>query len=167
MKTRLASLFVAGLCLLSPAAFAQTEADDQNVEMVNGTVVSTGSSALVVTTENGVQRTFATTEKTLLPATALAVGDHVSVKFRTVDANRAEAVDVSVVDLEPDSAAAPTAAAVAPTPPVAPMAAAPGPVAPAPETLPATASTTPLLALVGVLALAAALAVRGGSRLLQ
>lgn len=101
MKTRLAVLLAAALCVLAGGVTAQSVPDDQGVEMLGGIVLSSSASSLVVRTDSGIQRTFAITQKTLLPLTALATGDRVSVKFRVLDASHAEAVDVTVVDAEP------------------------------------------------------------------
>lgn len=105
MNTRLAFLLTAGLTLCTPLAFAQNtgKSVEQAADIVDGRVVSTNASTLVIATDTGVQRTFKTNEKTLMPITALAAGDRVSVKFRVLDATHAEALDVTVLD--PDSQA--------------------------------------------------------------
>jgi hypothetical protein len=149
MKTRFALLVVASLCFLAGGALAQAMPDDWGVEMATGTVVSASGSSFVITTDNGVERSFVTSETTMMPLTTLVAGDRVSVKFRSIDATRLEAVDVSVVDSEPGT-------------PVAGIPRA----APASHDLPATASATLLLAFLFTVVLAGALAFRA-TRLLQ
>ncbi len=156
MNARLAFLLTAGLTLSSPVVFAQSapgKADSPSADLIEGTVVSTSGSALVIATDNGVRRTFKTSEKTLMPATALAAGDRVSVKFRALDATHAEALDVTVLD--PDTQASLT--------PLVDLM--PGGMGRA--VVPAPTLMAPALALLGALALAGAAGIGSVSRLLQ
>lgn len=98
MKMRLASILIAALWFLASGASAHIVADDHTVEMVSGTILSTSRTSLVIRTDSGLQRTFATTERTLLPLEELTTGDRVSVRYRVLDADRAEAMDVTLVE---------------------------------------------------------------------
>jgi hypothetical protein len=77
---------------------------------INGAVVSTGNMSLVIDADDGTKRTFLIDTTTTLPLTRLAAGQRVSVMYRTLDADRAQALSVNL--LSPDTAS--TAPANAP-----------------------------------------------------
>ena len=137
----------------------------------SGVVVSSTTEALVVRMDDGSQRTFNVTSTTALPSARLAEGNRVTVQYRPLDAGLFEAARV-------DLATALTRDFQAPTPTDRPMTSEPT-ATPREitatqrettatqrettrdrETLPATASPMPLLALSGLAALVAGLALK-------
>src|SRR5262245_2322318 len=80
---------------------------DQATSQLTGTVVSTGNISMVVRGDDGQERSFVVVSTTLLPSQRLAAGDRVAVSYRSLDATRAEAVDVEL--LRPATASEPGA----------------------------------------------------------
>ena len=87
------AIFLA-LCLVPPA-HAQTA--DPAASQLDGTVVSTGNLSIVVQADDGRQKGFVVLNSTTLPPQQIAAGDRVLVRYRPLDASRAEAVGIEVV----------------------------------------------------------------------
>lgn len=88
-----AAIFLA-LSLTSPV-HAQTAV--QATSRLDGTVVSTGNLSIVVQADDGRQKGFVVLNTTMLPPQQIAAGDRVVVRYRPLDASRAEAVDIEMV----------------------------------------------------------------------
>ncbi|HEY6553485.1 MAG TPA: hypothetical protein VI669_09025 [Vicinamibacteria bacterium] len=89
-------LSLAALMVMSPPVAAQPQMDPLTVD---GVVVSSGNSSLVIDTDAGARKGFLVDTSTVLPAAGLIAGNRVSVLYHPLDAERAQAV--SVVLLEP------------------------------------------------------------------
>src|SRR5436190_6375381 len=122
-----------------------------SLQSIDGKVVSTSASSLVILTDAGTRETFNLDSATAEPA-ALAAGDRVTVRYSTLTGggNHADAVTLA-------AAAPPTA--IATTTQTATRESAPTPAEPLPTdatepstNLPRTASPLPLMLLVGTLA---------------
>ena len=181
MKLRLACILGILALAFSGTAFAQSQPVQQSgVEAsLTGTVVSSTVSSLVIRDENGVEQTFDVDTSSTVPS-GLMSGSRVTVRFHNMDGGRRHVASVMATDAGTSVApTAPTAAAPLTTEPVAPPApatdttmppaAAPStrvqePIAPSSGTagdrLPDTASEMPLLALAGLMTLAAGLVLR-------
>lgn len=156
--------------LLMTAALA-VPAAAQSSTSTSGVVVSSTTESLVVRMDDGTQRTFNVTSTTNLPSMRLAEGNRVTVQYRPLDAGLFEAARVELATaLNPDRPA--------PTPSDRSMmtetaatqgsmtaterdnARIQGETTEDRETLPATASPMPLLALAGLGALVAGLVMK-------
>jgi hypothetical protein len=112
MKT-LAGAFLTFASLLTPGLVAaQPKTDPMTVE---GTVVSSGNTSLVVTADDGTTKTFVLDTTTTLPTTDLEAGNRVAVNYRALDAERDQALSVSLLESATSGASAPPAAATQPT----------------------------------------------------
>jgi hypothetical protein len=95
MKTSIGMLLsLAALAMAAPVA-AQPQMDPLTV---NGVVVSSGNSSLVIDTEGGARKGFLVDTATVLPAADLTAGSRVSVLYHPLDAERAQAVSVMLLD---------------------------------------------------------------------
>jgi membrane anchored protein len=172
MKLRLACILGILALAFSGTAFAQSQPVQQSgVEAsLSGTVVSSTVSSLVIRDENGVEQSFDVDTSSTVPS-GLMSGSRVTVRFHNMDGGRRHVASVMATDAGTSLApTTPTAAAPVATEPVAPPpAAAPStrvqePIAPSSGTagdrLPDTASEMPLLALAGLMTLAAGLVLR-------
>jgi hypothetical protein len=101
MHVRTAALiaFVLALAFAGPA-FAQ--ADDQTTEIVAGAVVSTGNTSFVIKTDAGALLTFVIDTATAMPA-GIEAGNRVAVRYRPLDEQRSEAVNVALLEANPEA----------------------------------------------------------------
>ena len=180
MKLRLACILGILALAFSGTAIAQSQPVQQSgaEASLTGTVVSSTVSSLVIRDENGVEQTFDVDTSSTVPS-GLMSGSRVTVRFHNMDGGRRHVASVMATDAGTSLApTAPTATAPVATEPVAPTAPAtdtmPPPAAPATrvqepiapadgtagERLPDTASEMPLLALAGLMTLAAGLVLR-------
>ena len=107
MRTRALLLAFAAL-IAPPLAALQLQTDPAVAE---GSVVASGSASLVITTPEGTTRTFVVDPETTLPVGDLAPGTPVAVRYRSLDADRALALTVSLLDAAgqaPSSATVPS-----------------------------------------------------------
>jgi hypothetical protein len=100
MHVRIAALiaFVLALAFAGPA-FAQV--DDQTTEVVSGAVVSTGNTSFVIRTDDGALRTFVIDTATSMPS-GIEAGNRVTVRYRPLDQSRSEAVNVALLETNPE-----------------------------------------------------------------
>jgi len=158
MRTRFACLL--GLLVLIPASKAlgaqdpAVPAPEPPMRTVSGTVVSSTSSSLVITTDVGIEQAFTADDQSTITR-GLAPGVRVTVRYRALPGGRYYAARVTLGD--PGTTDEPPAGAGtgATTPPedVTP-----------PRQLPATSSVLPLLVVIGLAALAWGLAFRALAR---
>lgn len=190
MKLRLACILGIVALAVGGTLSAQSQPAQRAVESsITGTVVSSSSTSLVIRDESGVEQTFDVDTSSTVPS-GLMSGSRITVRFHNMDGGRRHVASVTTTDAGAPStptatepvAAEPTAAVPAtslttPTTPIADTTA-PAPAArvrtPAPaidepvaasnatagERLPDTASEMPLLALAGLMTLAAGLVLR-------
>jgi len=165
----LAALTLALTLALGQAALTDTASADAPLVDITGVVVSRVDEVLVVRTDRG-NLTFDLDKSTVMPA-SLPVGSWITVSYDSDDKPE-DAMDARKIVM----AAAPTTAAPAPTTP-APVVNTPAPT-PAPvvttqetsrdytssEELPATASSFPLMAAAGLLAMAGSYLLRKWAR---
>jgi hypothetical protein len=111
MKDALAVFLSFAALALPGRAAAQAQPD---LLTVGGAVVSTGNTSLVIDAEDGTKRTFLVDSTTRLPTVALAPGSLVSVQYRTLDADRAQALNVDLVDPAASQVSTPPAGTAAP-----------------------------------------------------
>ena len=95
----------------APAA-AVPAAPDSTVPTVEGTVVATGNTSLVISGDDGSMRTFLVVTSTVLPPKELAAGSRVVVRYKTLDADRAEAISVNPIAAPPAAGATSAGSAV-------------------------------------------------------
>jgi hypothetical protein len=99
MHVRIAALIALFLALaLAGPASAQT--DDQTTEVIIGDVISTGNVSFVIKTDDGALRTFVVDTATSMPA-GIEAGNRVTVRYRALDEERSEAVNVSLLQANP------------------------------------------------------------------
>ena len=111
MKNALAVFFSFAALALSGRATAQSQPDPQTVD---GAVVSSGNTSLVISADDGTTRTFLVDTTTTLPTAGLTTGSRVTVQYQALDADRAQALSVSVQDPAASSATAPPASTTSP-----------------------------------------------------
>jgi hypothetical protein len=104
MKNALAVFFSFAALALPGRATAQSQPDPLTVD---GAVVSSGNTSLVIDADDGTKRTFLVDTTTTLPTAGLTAGSRVTVQYQTLDADRAQALSVSLRDLAASSASAP------------------------------------------------------------
>jgi LPXTG-motif cell wall-anchored protein len=153
--SNLLALALAVVALTGAPAFA-----DAPLVTITGTVVSMDGEVLVLSTDRG-NLTFDLDKSTEMPATAIAVGNRITVSYDSDDKPE-DKMDARKIVMAP--------ATTTPTPTVTPTA----PSTPAPQPtpsyddtsdeLPATASPLPLLGIVGLLALSGGLLLRKRTR---
>lgn len=101
-------------------AMAPLAAPDPMSPMIEGSVVSIGNTSLVIAADDGSTRTFVMDTATGLPTTELATGSRVVVRYKPLDADRAQALSVNAIDATRTSSAVPagsgTPATEAPAP---------------------------------------------------
>ena len=189
MKLRLACILGIVALAVGGTLSAQSQPVQRVESSITGTVVSSSSTSLVIRDESGVEQTFDVDTSSTVPS-GLMSGSRITVRFHNMDGGRRHVASVTTTDAGAPStptatepvAAEPTAAVPAtslttPTTPIADSTA-PAPAArvrtPAPaidepvaasnatagERLPDTASEMPLLALAGLMTLAAGLVLR-------
>jgi hypothetical protein len=153
MKTRLACILGILALVLSATVSAQTQPVQRGAESsITGTVVSSTSTSLVIRDESGVEQSFDVDTSSTVPA-GLMSGSRVSVRFHSMDGGRRHVASVMATDA-PATTEPITPPAARVQEPLAASDAAAG------ERLPDTASEMPLLALAGLMTLAAGLVLR-------
>jgi len=95
MKTSIAMLLSLVALAVSVPVAAQPQLDPL---LANGVVVSSGNSTLVIDTEEGTRKGFLVDTATVLPAAGLTAGSRVAVRYHPLDADRAQAVSVTLLD---------------------------------------------------------------------
>ena len=111
MKTSLAVfLSLVALALPGPVA-AQSPFDSPTI---SGAVVSSGNTSLVINADDGTIRTFLVDTTTTLPSAGLTAGSRVNVQYQALDADRAQALSVSLLDPAASGASAPPASTTSP-----------------------------------------------------
>lgn len=110
MKTAIAVLLSCVALALPGRVAAQPQMD---VLTVNGTVVSSGNTTLVIDTDDGTRRSFLVDTTTYSPAAGFTAGNRVSVQYRALDADRAQALNISLLDPGATGTATPPADAAA------------------------------------------------------
>jgi hypothetical protein len=111
MKNALAVFFSFAALALSGRVAAQSEPDPPTVD---GAVVSSGNTSLVIDADDGTKRTFLVDTTTTLPSAGLTAGSRVAVQYQTLDADRAQALKVSLLDPAASGASAPPASRTSP-----------------------------------------------------
>jgi hypothetical protein len=171
-------LFVLIAGLAAAMASAQTPMTDSQSQplTITGTVVSNTGGQLVIDTDSG-RKTFTTDTSSAPLPTGLAVGDRVSVQYHDMGAGQMHLASASLVESSAATAAQAPATPTYAEPALprtsattaAPTTNAPDMTAQSSDTsasaeperkMPRTASSVPLVGLIGVLALAGGLAVR-------
>jgi hypothetical protein len=115
MKNALAVIFFLTALAMPGRTAAQSQPDPLTI---HGAVVSSGNTSLVIDADDGTKRTFLIDTTTKLPSAALTPGNLVAVQYQPLDADRAQAVNVSIVDPTASSAST-SPGATAPTTPTA------------------------------------------------
>jgi hypothetical protein len=144
MNARLVAL-IAFLLASTHGGPASAQTDDRSTATLTGVVVSSGNTSLVVRTDDGAAQTLVIDTTTAMPGAGVAAGDHVTIRYRPLDASRSQAVSIAVVEAGPGTEASPDPSERTTTDP---------------GRLPATASPMPLLGLLGLTALAGGLFLR-------
>jgi len=111
MKARIGVLVMLfALLMAAPVAWAQAPSiepaapeaaailDDATSPIIEGLVVSMGNTSLVINADDGTTRTFLVDLGTTMPAAEVAAGQRVAVRYRPLDADRAQALSVASVD---------------------------------------------------------------------
>lgn len=129
-----------------PSGAAAQTAPTVSTSTISGTLVASTDSSLVVRSDAGVESTYTVDSSTVLPA-SLTPGDRVSVDYHMLDGGAYHASRVT--NLAGSGSTAPAPASASGTDPSGSSA-----------ELPRTASPLPLFAVMGVLAIGAALGVR-------
>ncbi len=118
MKTFFAMLLSLSALALPGQVAAQTPLD---APTINGAVVSSGNTSLVIETDGGTKRSFLIDTSTTLPAGGVMVGSRVAVQYQPLDAERAQALSISLLEptspadaSTPSAASAPSAASTEP-----------------------------------------------------
>jgi hypothetical protein len=111
MKKPIAMLLACAALALPGRVLAQAKAEPS---AINGAIVSSGNMSVVIDADDGTKRTFLVDTATTLPPTTLAAGNRVTVLYQPLDAERAQALSVTLL---PDPASASTASAPAPAGP--------------------------------------------------
>lgn len=156
MNLRAAGILGILALAFSSAALAQTQPVQGGVESsVTGTVVSASGSSLVIRSDGGAGQTFDVDTSSAIPA-GLMPGNRVTVRYHVLDTGRRHAASVVLGDAV-ESAPVTTPTTPDPAPAPEPITAAGRN---AGDRLPETASELPLLALAGVMAIAAGLVLR-------
>lgn len=88
-------------------AMAPLAAPDATAPVVEGSVVSIGNTSLVITADDGTTRTFVVDTATTLPTTELATGSRVVVRYKPLDADRAQALGISAISATSATSTAP------------------------------------------------------------
>ena len=114
MKTFLAMLLSLSALALPGRVAAQTPTP-LDAPTINGAVVSSGNTSLVIETDGGTKKSFLIDTTTTLPAGGLTPGSRVAVQYQPLDVERAQALSVSL--LEPTSPAGASTASGASTAP--------------------------------------------------
>ena len=158
-------LLVGLVAIAVPMAGAQTDqtgSSSPSTDMSNmtGTVVSSSSTALVVRTDSGSQMTFVVDSSSTLPSN-LSAGDRVTVDYSTMSDGQYHASTVSAMTGAGSAGSASGASSMSSTSSTSGTS---GTSAGATGSLPRTASRVPLVALIGAVALGAAIGMRFLSR---
>jgi len=99
MHFRITALIALVLALaFAGPSFAQT--DDETTEIVSGEVISTGNTSFVIKTDAGALLTFVIDTATAMPA-GIEAGNRVAVRYRPLDPERSEAVNVALLEASP------------------------------------------------------------------
>jgi hypothetical protein len=114
MKNALAVFFFLTSLAMPGRTAAQSQPDPLTI---HGAVVSSGNTSFVIDADDGTKRTFLIDTTTKLPTAALTPGSLVAVQYQPLDAERAQAVNVSIVDPAASSASTAPADTPAPTAP--------------------------------------------------
>ena len=180
MKLRVA--FILGILALTFGGLATAQVQQPvTATSVTGTVVSSSGTSLVIRDQNGVEQTFDVDSSSTVPA-GLMSGSRVTVSFHNMDGGRRHAATVTSTndpsttlappasEPMPSTATTPTTPVTTPTTPMtdttmpAPATRVQEPLpasdATAGERLPDTAGELPLLALAGLMTIAAGLVLR-------
>jgi hypothetical protein len=181
MKLRALILGIIALAFTGVAA-AQVQQPAAETS-ITGTVVSSTGTTLVIRDQNGVEQTFDVDTSSTVPS-GLMSGSRVTVRFHNMDGGRRHVASVTLSD--PSTTVAPPATRTEPVPPATVTAPATAPTTPATDTtmpapappakrvqepppasdapagerLPDTAGELPLVALAGLMTLAAGLVLR-------
>jgi hypothetical protein len=110
MKTFLAMLLSLSALALPSRVAAQTPLD---APTINGAVVSSGNTSLVIETDGGTKKSFLIDTTTTLPAGGVTVGSRVAVQYQPLDVERAQALSISLLEPTPPAGAS-TAASTEP-----------------------------------------------------
>jgi hypothetical protein len=129
MKARTFAFLAALALVAGPMAMAQapttnpaapsaavSAAPDSTAPSVEGTMVSTGNTSLVIAADDGSTRAFVVGTSTVLPTTELTAGSRVVVRFKPLDADRAEAISVTAIPAAPPAASSTSAGSAVPVP---------------------------------------------------
>jgi hypothetical protein len=175
-KSFILVLIVIGALMLAGPAIAQSDssvsqpqpAGSSTSSFASGKVLSTSASELMIADDTGVQQKFVLDGSTALPAT-VNTGDRVDVEYMTEADGQLHAVKVENRSTEaPAGGTQPPASmntsGAAKGTGVADSQAGQGEAVPPSNEMPRTASPLPLVALIGVLAIAAALTLRVAAR---
>jgi hypothetical protein len=92
-------------------ALAPLATPDATAPMVEGSVVSIGNTSLVIAADDGSTRTFVMDTTTVLPTTELATGSRIVVRYKPLDADRAQALSVNAIDASASAGTAPAGSA--------------------------------------------------------
>ena len=107
MKTFFAMLLSLSALALPGRVAAESPQSPLDAPTIDGAVVSSGNTSLVIETDAGTKRSFLIDTTTTLPSGGVAVGTRVAVQYQPLDAERAQALSVSL--LEPTTSAGATA----------------------------------------------------------
>ena len=121
MKTFFAMLLSLSALALPSRVAAQSPQSPLESPTIDGAVVSSGNTSLVIETDGGTKKTFLIDTTTTLPAGGVAAGARVAVKYQPLDSERAQALSVSLLEpttsagaLTPSGASSPSAASTEP-----------------------------------------------------
>jgi hypothetical protein len=93
--TLLALLAVAPVLVMAQEAPLLPAAMDETAPTIEGSVVSAGNTSLVIAADDGTTRTFVMDTATSLPIAEIVAGDRVTVRYKALDGDRAQALSVS------------------------------------------------------------------------